>query len=232
VVLAVPDAAVAEVAARLAAEADLAGKTVLHTSGVLGSGALAAAARRGARVGRLHPLAAFPPAGGAGPARGVPDRIAYAVGGPASRTARRIAAALGGTSLEVPDRSLAVYHLAATLTANFPTVLAALALDLLGRRGGLRGARLRAAFAALLRTASDRIREDGPERGLTGPAARGDLATLRAHQEILRTEPRDLGTIYGILSLRAARIALRRGALPPPLAGRVARLLRVGGRRR
>jgi predicted short-subunit dehydrogenase-like oxidoreductase (DUF2520 family) len=111
------------------------------------------------------------------------------------------------------------------MMANHVTVLAALSLDLLRRRAGIGGARARRSLATLLRTAADRIEEIGPETALTGPAARGDLLTLRRHLDVLRGERPVLRNVYRILSAEALRIAARRGDLDRKAAARAARLL-------
>ncbi len=229
ILLCVPDDAVAGVARRLAAEANVRGKVVLHTSGALGLGPLRALARCGASVGSLHPLAVFPEARPRAARPALPRGIWYAADGSREviTRARRIAAALGGRAVRIPRGARSVYHLAASLVANHVTVLAALALDLLRRRGGLRGSVARRAFAALLRSAAERIERDGPERALTGPAARGDIVTIRRHLAVLRSEPARVRAIYSLLSAEAVDLAARRGALAPPLATRTLRALGV-----
>ncbi len=59
--LCVPDAAIATTAEWLAAQrGDLSGQIVVHSSGALDRGVLAAAERAGARTGSVHPMMSFP----------------------------------------------------------------------------------------------------------------------------------------------------------------------------
>jgi predicted short-subunit dehydrogenase-like oxidoreductase (DUF2520 family) len=223
----VSDGAVAEVGRALGEAADLRRKIVLHTSGVLDLSPLRSLARRGAAIGSLHPLAVFPPARSTSPAILFSIPVAFTVdgGSRAALAAVRIVRSLGGFTLPRP-RSRAAYHLVAAMMANHVTVLMALSLDLLRRRAGIGGARARRALATLLRTAADRIEAIGPETALTGPAARGDLLTLRRHLDVLTGERPILRDVYRILSAEAVRIAVRRGDLDSRTATRALRLLR------
>ncbi len=227
----VPDAAIAGVASRLVAAAPLGGKVVLHTSGALGIDPLRPLAAAGAAVGTLHPLMAFPPA-----ARSAPPAPGtwFAVGGGrrAAAAAGRVVRALDGVAFSVPERSRAAYHLAASMIANQTTALAAIGVEILRRRSALRPALLRHAFAALLRSVAERIEREGPVRGLTGPAARGDLPTLRRHLDLLASERAVAREVYTLLSEEAVRLAARRGDLPRARALAARRTLRAARRRR
>jgi len=231
IILCIPDGRIEEAAERIARGTSFRGRIVLHTSGVLSSRPLRSLRRRGVLTGTLHPLAAVPPASAGAP---VPAGITFAVGGDrgAVAAARRIARSLRGRPLVLPERLRPAYHLAATMVANHATVITSLALDLLGKKGISPSPPIRRAMAALLRTAADRIGQEGPARGLTGPAARGDLGTLRTHLVLLGRSTR-LRALYAALSAEAIRIARRRGDLPRRRAEAALRLLlsrRAAGR--
>ena len=175
---------------------------------------LAPLARKGAAVGMLHPLAAFPPAGSKAP---FPRGIGFAVGGQrrAVAGARRLARALGGRPFNLSVRARPAYHLAASILANDTTVLAFLAESLLQKERSNRRPALREAMSRLLETVAQRIREEGPSRALTGPAARGDAITLQRHMAILTRREGSIREIHALLSLEALHIAARSGALSP-----------------
>jgi predicted short-subunit dehydrogenase-like oxidoreductase (DUF2520 family) len=63
------------------------------------------------------------------------------------------------------------------------------------------------AFAPLVLASVENAFSLRPERALTGPVARGDLATVRAHLETLDPGERDA---YRALAREAARLAGRR----------------------
>jgi predicted short-subunit dehydrogenase-like oxidoreductase (DUF2520 family) len=184
--IAVGDGAVREVAARLAHRPQA--RIALHTSGSLDASALHPLQAAGAKTGSLHPLKAFPqPLPDPAEARGV----FFAVDGDpeAKALAFRLAAAWGGVAAEVPADSRPLYHFAATLAAGGVVTLLAAAQEIAGglglpeevTRGYLELARGALAGAA-------RTLDEGHPLGaaITGPAARGDQATLERHIQALR----------------------------------------------
>jgi predicted short-subunit dehydrogenase-like oxidoreductase (DUF2520 family) len=223
--LAVPDGALAQVAAVLARRPQA--RVVLHTSGSLPAAVLAPVrapagldGEGGSAVGSLHPLKAFPrPLPDPGEARGV----LFAIDGdPAARAlAHRLATAWGGVPADVPAAARTLYHLAASLAAGGAVTLLALADELAGRlglppavgRGYLELAR--GAVAAALQSG-----EAGAGGGagdaagaLTGPVARGDAATFTRQLAALA----DLAPEKVPLVLELARETLRQQARLGPL---------------
>lgn len=183
--LAVRDDALAPLAARLAgalpAEAGI--RVVLHHSGALGLDVLSPLAGRGLAAGSCHPLQTFTGSeGDAGRFRGA----AFAVDGDAAGrcAAESLALALGGAPFAIPERARPLYHLAASLSANGLTALVGAGRDALVAAGLGPEAALRA-LGPLLRTALEEALARGPEAALTGPAARGDEATLARHRSAL-----------------------------------------------
>jgi predicted short-subunit dehydrogenase-like oxidoreductase (DUF2520 family) len=181
--VAVPDGALAGVAATLALHPQAA--VVLHTSGSQTAGALDPVGARGSSVGSLHPLKAFPrPLPDVGEARGV----LFALDGdpPARALAHRLALAWGGVPAEVPAESRTLYHLAASLAAGGVVTLLALADDLAARLGlppEVGRGYLELARGALAAAASPS--GPGAAGSLTGPVARGDLATFASQLDAL-----------------------------------------------
>ena len=225
ILLCVPDDHVAGSAARLAAAAPLRGRVILHVSGSLGSGVLASARLAGASTGSLHPLTPLATgARGAAALRGA--WFAIDGGRRALSAGRRIAGHLGGEVLTVTGPARSAWHLAATIISNHSTILASLALELLEQESGLRGPRVRAAFASLLRSTAREIRDLGPLRALTGPASRADLVTLRRHLALLDRSHSALAPIYRSISALGVEMALRRGDIEEGKAKPARRLLR------
>lgn len=179
--IAVPDPAFSEVAAILARRPQAA--VALHTSGSLDASVLAPLQEVGVAVGSLHPLKAFP--------RPLPDPeqargVFFAVDGdpPARALAHRLAAAWGGVSAEVPPESRALYHFAATLAAGGVVTLLALAQDL-AHRLGLPEAAVRGYLELCRGAVAQAIETGNPAAVLTGPAARGDRATVTGQLDAL-----------------------------------------------
>ncbi len=200
VVVAVPDDAVAEVAAAVAPRP---GTVLVHLSGSLGLSALATHGRRGA----LHPLVPLPnPAIGA---RRLLSGVTFAVAG--DPVAKEMADALGGRVVEVPDAARPAYHAAACIAANHVVAL----LGQVERVAATAGLDLEV-FLGLTRAALDDVSRLGPHRALTGPAARGDWTTLARHRDALAAEERP-GYNAGVAL--AARLAAGAAADPAPLPG-------------
>jgi len=211
--LALPDAVLSAAAADLAHRAQAA--IVLHTAGALSFEVLAPLAAAGTATGGWHPLRAFPEAS-SDPADA--HGVFFALdGAPAALEAgRRFAEALGAESGPVPASARPLYHFAATLAAGGVTTLLACATDLACRLGLPDAAR--AGYAELARGAlAAAAAAADPADAITGPAARGDVATIERHLEALERAAPDLVA----LALEVARATLaQRARREPPNDGR------------
>ncbi len=173
-VIATPDDAVAGVAATVAPGA---GTTVLHLSGSLGLDVLAPHPLRAA----LHPLVPLPNAV-VGAAR-LGQGVTFAVAG--DPVAGEMVEALGGRVVAVADGDRVAYHAAACIAANHVVAL----LGQVERVAASVGLDLDA-FLPLTRAALDDVADLGPREALTGPAVRGDWATLSRHLDALPASER------------------------------------------
>jgi predicted short-subunit dehydrogenase-like oxidoreductase (DUF2520 family) len=186
--IAVPDAALAGVAGSLAARPQAA--VALHTSGSQDAGVLAPLRAAGSSPGTLHPLKAFPrPLPEAEQARGV----FFALDGDAAALllARRLVTAWEGVAGEVPPAARPIYHFAATLAAGGVATLLAAAAELAARAGlppavGDGYLELARGTVAAATAATTGGGDSGAAEALTGPVARGDLATFELHVAALR----------------------------------------------
>ncbi len=183
--LAVPDDALIRVAEELAPHVRP-GQAVLHTSGRHGTDALASLARVGARTIAFHPAMTFTgtdvdldrsPGGGAGP-RAANRPVFGLTAEPADRPlAEELVADLGGTPMWIDEADRTLYHAALAHGANHVVTLVAQSMDLLRQAGaGDPAAVLRPLLTAALANALD-----FGDAALTGPVARGDVTTIRAH---------------------------------------------------
>jgi predicted short-subunit dehydrogenase-like oxidoreductase (DUF2520 family) len=173
-VIATPDDVIAPTAAAVTPRP---GTTVLHLSGSLGLDALAPHPRRAA----LHPLVPLPNA--AVGATRLASGVTFAVSG--EPVARLLALSLGGRVVEVADGDRATYHAAACIAANHVVAL----LGQVERVAASAGLDLEA-FLPLTRAAVDDVAALGPRQALTGPAVRGDWATLSRHLDALPARER------------------------------------------
>lgn len=211
--LTVPDDAIYGVAGRLAAALPAvrragAAPVAIHTSGHGSVRLLRPLADEGVRCLSLHPLQTFTGEPQAALLRDVP----CAVTAQEERDAlfgEELARLLGMQPFRLADAQKPIYHLAATIGCNLLVALASEATRLMdeatGDQQGL------AHLAPLLQTTmTNLLRAGEPARALTGPVARGDVGTVRAHLRLLDDERPRLAQAYRALSLEALTLAAPR----------------------
>lgn len=193
-VIATPDAAVSTVARAVQPDAHC---VIAHLSGSLGLDALTPHPRRAS----LHPLRSI----------AEPDTSLagawFAVAGDPLATA--VVEVVGGRALGVPEEHRAAYHAAAVIAANHLVAL----LGQVERVAAAAGVPLEA-YLDLVRGAVDNVERVGARAALTGPVARGDWDTVRAHLEFLPVGER---AAYGAMARAAAQLAERE--VPPGVWG-------------
>lgn len=220
VICAVPDDAIAPLAAVLAASGGVhAGQVVLHLSGSQDHLALRALTSSGADLGSLHPLQTLVE----------PDRAPLHLRGAwaavegmprAVEMAERLSRAIGLRPFRLRPEDKLRYHAGAVFASNFFVVVEAVAEHLL-QQAGLKESEAWAALRPLVRGTLDNLVREGPVQALTGPVLRGDAETLTRHLSIL---PEDMRDLYRALSTAALELARRRG-LDEASAAKVARVL-------
>lgn len=230
VFLTVPDSAVAEVAAGLAAGPEIpAGVAFVHASGALELGALAPLRARHA-VGSFHPLRSFPEPGPPESFRGIVIAVDASVPS-LLRTLNRLARDLGARPRPVDDTRRARYHAAAVFASNYVVALMRVAVSLLEETGWTEKEAVQG-LATLAEGAVANVRKRGPAAALTGPIRRGDAKTVARHLAALteiegRSGRRRGGRrsdLYRMLGEVALEIAQQVG-LEPAAAERTRRAL-------
>lgn len=194
------------------------GALVLHTAGAVTLEALEPARLAGMRVGSLHPLIAIP-----GPRTDVRGGFC-AVDGADRRALRLLAIDAGMHPMPAAPDDRARYHLGAVLASNFQAPLLEAATAQLVSAGVDANA-ARRGLAQLAHTAIDGWLARGGPMGLTGPVARGDVATVEKHLSALPAGPDR--ALYLALSRAALELASKREPVPSGLA-ELARLLKRG----
>ncbi|MFA7249093.1 MAG: DUF2520 domain-containing protein [Dehalococcoidia bacterium] len=223
VFLAVPDRAIPELVGSLPW---LPGQGAVHCSGAVGLDALAAAVERGAVPGCLHPLQTFPGLAVTG------DREACAAlfrgiacgveaPPPLGDLLRGLANDLGARSIDLAGVDRALYHAAAVLVSNDVVALAAAAARAWAL-AGLPPGEAREALAPLLLASAANAARLPPAEALTGPVARGDVATVGRHLDALARDA-DLSAVYRALARELLRLDL---GLAPEVRAALEALLR------
>lgn len=168
VLLTVPDAAIEEAAAIVPA-----GALKGHCSG---------ASPLGSCDFSLHPLMTVPSTGASF------DAVSAAVAGHDIGT--ELAERLGMVGFQVDDDDRAAYHAAASMASNFLVILED-AAERIGRTAGIE----RHQLVPLVRATVENWAEQG-RAALTGPIARGDVATMDRHRAVLRERAPELSDLY------------------------------------
>jgi predicted short-subunit dehydrogenase-like oxidoreductase (DUF2520 family) len=218
VFLAVPDQAIAGVAASIARLEPSRRLSFVHLSGALGLDALSALHEY--PVGSFHPLQSFPAPRGLEAFRGITVGVDATT--PALlRRLRALARTIGATPKHVGDSQRAIYHAAAVFASNYVDALMGEAVKLL-RAAGWSDKEAISALLPLAEGTLANVRLRGPVKALTGPVRRGDVETVQRHLEAL--DRLDFGAQYRMLGKIALEFAKEAG-LKPAAAGRMQRAL-------
>jgi predicted short-subunit dehydrogenase-like oxidoreductase (DUF2520 family) len=224
VLLALPDDALAGMVRGLVATGSLRpGQIVVHTSGAHGIDILAPAAEVGALPLALHPVMTF-----TGRPEDLERMAACSVGvtaTPGDEAAWNVGEALtvemGGEPVRVPESARPLYHAALAHGANHLITLVADCAELLREAGIGDAERL---LGPLLSAALDNVLRHG-DRALTGPVARGDAGTVRAHLRVLQRSAPEIRPSYTTLAKRTAARAASAGLLSAGSAAELTNLL-------
>jgi predicted short-subunit dehydrogenase-like oxidoreductase (DUF2520 family) len=215
VLVTVRDAQLGDALRQLAAASLSPGAIVLHASGATEPAEASTLRQAGHPVGTLHPLVPL-----ANPARApevLRDAWIGVDGDPqAIQAATELAERLGAHALTIPPGEKPRYHAAAVFAANFPVVVAALAERLLVEAGVEEG-QARAATLGLMSAAVSNLETGRPHDVLTGPIARGDVASVQGHLAALASDAPAL-VAYVTLSRAALTLARERGTSAERLA--------------
>jgi predicted short-subunit dehydrogenase-like oxidoreductase (DUF2520 family) len=223
VILGVPDDRIEQICSALAeAGAFSRDAAVVHLSGATSLEALAPARPAGATTLSLHPLQTVPDVEAAierlpGSAMAITahDEEGNAIG-------ERMAADVGGRPFRLPDDRKSLYHAAAVFCSNYLVAVEGLAERLFRAAGLDDPVEL---FAPLARATLDNVLQEGPAAALTGPAARGDVNTLRRNLEALESQAPDAIPAYIVLARAALDLAEHSGRIDADGRARVEEVL-------
>jgi predicted short-subunit dehydrogenase-like oxidoreductase (DUF2520 family) len=188
------------------------GQGVVHCCGAASEELLEPAASQGAATGAFHPCQTF--AGLNDPAEAV-DRlrgVTFAVAGNewVPGYLRGLAVALGGNPITIPDGQRPLYHAASVMACGHLAALLNGAVRLWEGMGFTQEEAVRALYP-LCRSTLENVAEHGLVASATGPAIRGDAATIKSHLEALSGGFNELIPAYTALSRESLPIARARG---------------------
>lgn len=148
----------------------------------------------------LHPLKTLAPVGEPSDLTGT----LLVFEGNHKKTAKLIVKAIGARFVEITPEQKALYHAAAVFGANYVAAILDIAQQIMAGAGV---EDTRPELAALAHSAIDNWAAHEDDTRFTGPAARGDMETIRKHLNALRDQPR-LADLYEILAEHIARQTL------------------------
>ena len=211
-----PDAAISQVAAGIKWRS---GQGAVHCCGAASVELLDAAADAGAAVGALHPFQTFAGLNDPVEAARRLSGVTFAVSATdwLSDYLPALAERLNGRAIVIPDALRPLYHASAVLACGHLTVLLDAAIGLWTELG-LDADAARQAAIPLAQATLDAIAAAGTTAAVTGPAVRGDAATVAAHLEALSRRSPQLLPLYRELTLASLPLARAKGVPEPALS--------------
>jgi predicted short-subunit dehydrogenase-like oxidoreductase (DUF2520 family) len=209
--LAVPDDQIAGCCAQLLQHGLIgSGSVVFHCSGALSSEVLQPAAQFGAVVASVHPVRSF-----ADPeqiAASFVDTFCSLEGSPTALEVLTPAlSAIGARLIPIQASAKTLYHAASVIACNYLVTLLDTALQTY-RAAGIDDATARQLAEPLVTETVHNVFRLGPEQALTGPIARGDLATVARQQAALDACNPQAGSLYRTLAEATVELAQRKAA--------------------
>ena len=208
----VNDSAIGQVADALADSGSFQnGQIVIHMSGAHSAEILGKARDFEARVLSVHPLQSF--ANLEGDIKSLPGSVFSIQGDEAGyETAIELVEALGGEYFFIAGEAKPLYHAGACVVSNYLVTLIDLGARLL-EASGIPADRSSRALMPLVRGTLSNIERVGIPAALTGPIARGDIATVAKHLECMQDLDGDMLELYRVLGFYTAPIARSKGTI-------------------
>ncbi|RJF95378.1 Rossmann-like and DUF2520 domain-containing protein [Noviherbaspirillum saxi] len=207
--IATPDDDIASSCDALAASGKLKqGDIVFHCSGALPSSILAAATRAGAAISSVHPIRSFAD----------PAQVAASFGGTfcgiegdaeALNVLQAAFGAIGARTIPIDANFKTLYHAAAVFASNYLVTVLDVAVQAYVKAGIPEEAALQL-MEPLVRGTVDNVFRLGTTKALTGPIARGDIATAVKQYRAVNTWDERHGVLYKQLGKLTSDIAARR----------------------
>ncbi len=213
IIIAVQDQNIAKVCVDIAPS--LSSKsTVIHCSGAIGCEVLISAAQAGCAVACVHPLNTFPTVQAALETFSHADHGSYCfISGAqvAFDDLQDLFLAAGFICAALNDETKVNYHAACVMACNYLTSLSEISM-LTAENAGLNRDTFWLALQPLMQATLSNITKHGTSQALSGPIARGDVGTVKAHLNALVDLPIAVAS-YKALGQQALALAAQRNEL-------------------
>lgn len=207
--IATPDDQIAGACEQLAASGQLKPDVIVfHCSGALPATVLAPAAACGALTASVHPVRSF----------ALPEQVAATFGGTwcgvegdagALAVLGPLFTGIGAQLVAVDPAAKTVYHAAAVFACNYLVTLLDVAVQAYAHAGIPNDIAMKM-MEPLVRKTVDQAFAAGTEAALSGPIARGDMATVEKQQAAVTAWDKDKGELYAALAKETALLAQRK----------------------
>jgi predicted short-subunit dehydrogenase-like oxidoreductase (DUF2520 family) len=184
---------------------------VVHMSGAQSSEILDRAKEHGALVLSVHPLQSFANLEGA--MANLPGSV-FSIEGDQEAYAAAVALveALGGEYFFIDRQAKPLYHAGACVVSNYLVTLLDLGTKLL-ESAGIPPAIASRALLPLVHGTINNVEKVGIPKALTGPIARGDIATVSQHLDCMHERAPELIELYAVLGRYTAPLAQAKGTI-------------------
>ncbi len=219
------DGAIATVTRELAEAGSFrSGQVVLQMSGALTSEVLKPAAEQGAICLSVHPLQSFAAVEQA--IQILPGSVFSIEGDPAGfALSAQLVADLEGEFFYIDKQAKPLYHAGAVVVSNYLVTLIDLGQRLFAA-AGIPEDKALAGLLPLIEGTLKNIRKLGIPQALTGPIARGDIATIQEHITTMEGVAPDLISLYRSLGSQTVEVAERKGSITGERAQELQKVLR------
>ncbi len=198
IVIAVPDGEISGIVQQLAERyGNLSGKHIVHCSGTFGSDLLLPLQDKGADIAVFHPMQAV-----TDKTKSFENTTFDAEGGLETLIAlKEISEDFGSHFMEIPKEAKIYLHAASVMASNYAVALMNLAVKM-AAKGGIEPHEIENALISLMQSSLNNMKNNGIENALTGPIARGDIATIQLHLDGIKDDT-ELTKIYKLLGLES-----------------------------
>ncbi|MFO7569186.1 MAG: DUF2520 domain-containing protein [Smithellaceae bacterium] len=211
ILITTPDDMILSACGEIARNPAIRDKHVFHMSGAGSLNLLSPAKKAGASVASIHPLQSFSSVEGA--MANLPGSYFGVTADTRSKKmALRIIVDLQGKPLIISPRQKPLYHAAACVASNYFVTLMYV-VESLCQTAGINANDAQKAFLPLVAGSLNNIGQNGALRALTGPIARGDVATIQKHIAALGQSAQDLLPLYTEMGRLTVTIALEKGTI-------------------
>ena len=199
------------------------GQYVAHCSGLLGAEVLSEVAPN-AIPGAIHPLQTFPSRESHSLLNGISFGI-DSTDGVFLNWLEGIAHTFDGRVVRISGpRERAAYHAAAVMSCGLLAGLTGIAAEIWSEFGVSRNEAVEH-MSPMIQSTAAAVNELGIPDALSGPFVRGDIGTIRAHLNTLRTVNKDVTRAYAALALAQLPLSCEKGKLKPDVATELERTL-------